>query len=122
LVEIGSHTVTHPILASVTDEISWGELTASRAQIEESIGRTVRYFCFPNGQPGDYRPSQLRQVRDAGYEGALAARPGMVGPRSDPYDLPRIGVSGRSDVLSFSKHLDGAEYYKSKLKQALGLA
>ncbi len=122
LVEIGSHTITHPILASIPDEVSRDELTSSRAQIEEGVGRAVRYFCFPNGQAGDYRPSQVRQVQDAGYEGAVAACPGMVKSGSDPYDLPRIGVSGRSDILTFSKHLAGVEHYQSKLKRALGVA
>jgi len=122
LVEIGSHSVTHPIFASVTDQESWHELTLSRAQIEEGMGRTVKAFCFPNGQRGDYRHSQVRQVRDAGYTGAVAAYPGMAGSGTDPYELPRIGVSGRLDALDFSKRLDGAEHYQMKLRRSLGLA
>lgn len=122
LVEIGSHSVTHPIFASVTDEESWQELTLSRAQIEKGIGRPVRFFCFPNGQPGDYRPSQVRQVRDAGYRGAVAAYSGMVGRGADPFQLPRIGVSGWSDPLSFCKQVDGAEHYQIKVQRSLGWA
>ena len=114
LVQIGSHTVTHPILATLTDEESWHELTVSRAQIEEALGRRVESFCFPNGKPGDYRVSQLRQVRDAGYAGAVAAEFGMVTNGSDPYELPRIGISGHSDDLSFAKSLDGVEYYQAR--------
>ena len=121
LVEIGSHTVTHPILASLTDEESWNELILSRSQIEAGLGRPVRSFCFPNGMPGDYRLSQVQQIVDAGYTSAVVARPGMVVHGANPYELPRIGVSGRSDELSFAKDLDGAEYYQAKLQSALGL-
>jgi peptidoglycan/xylan/chitin deacetylase (PgdA/CDA1 family) len=119
LVEIGSHTVTHPILSSITDEESWHELTFSRAQIAEAMGRPVVSFCFPNGKPEDYRLSQLQQVKDAGYAGAVVADLGMITRTTNRYELPRIGVSGYSDALSFSKDLDGAEYYQTKLLGSL---
>jgi peptidoglycan/xylan/chitin deacetylase (PgdA/CDA1 family) len=121
LVEIGSHTISHPILASIPDEESWRELTLSRAQIEENMGRPVRSFCFPNGKPGDYRPSQVQQIIDAGYTNAVVARRGMVAPGASFYELPRIGVSGLTDELHFSKDLDGVDYFQLKLQGALGL-
>ncbi len=119
LVEIGSHSVTHPIFSSITDDESWHELSDSRSQIEEGVGRPVRFFCFPNGKPGDYRPTQMQQVKDAGYAGAVVANFGMVANRANPYELPRIGVSGRSDALSFAKHLDGVEHYQARLRGLL---
>ena len=121
LVEIGSHTVTHPIFSSLTDEESWHELTASRAQIEEGIGTRVVSFCFPNGKPGDYRQNQVRQVKEAGYLTSLVSRPGMVHPGDDLYQLARLGVGGRSDFLAFSKELDGVEHYQEKLETSLHL-
>jgi len=120
LVEIGSHTVTHPVLASVSDREAWQELTVSRAQIEEGLGREVKSFCFPNGKPSDYRPSHLQQVRDAGYTSAVVTRFGMAFSGSDPYELPRMGVSATTDTLSFYKYLDGVEYYQDKLKRSVG--
>jgi peptidoglycan/xylan/chitin deacetylase (PgdA/CDA1 family) len=122
LVEIGSHTITHPILSSISDEESLQEMVASRIQIEQKLGRRIRFFCYPNGQHGDYRSSQIRQVQDAGYDAALAARPGMVSRKSALYELPRIGVSGNSDQVRFRKHLDGVEYYQLKIQRLLGLA
>jgi peptidoglycan/xylan/chitin deacetylase (PgdA/CDA1 family) len=122
LVEIGSHTVTHPILASITDEESWLEITGSRTQIEEGTGRKVESFCFPNGKPGDYRPSQVRMLKDAGYRCAVVTRFGMVSRNDDLCELPRIGVSGETDALLFAKQVDGAEYYQSRLRAAAGTA
>jgi peptidoglycan/xylan/chitin deacetylase (PgdA/CDA1 family) len=116
VVEVGSHTVSHPILSSLTDEESWHELTASRAQIEEGTGAKVVSFCFPNGTPEDYRQSQVHQVKAAGYRSALVTRPGMVDSGAGLYELPRIGVSGRFDSLVFSKHVDGVEYYQDRLR------
>lgn len=119
LVEIGSHTVTHPILATLTDEEAWWELMTSRSQIQEGIGRAVECFCFPNGKPEDYRPGQIRQVRQAGYTCAVVTNFGMTGSEADPYELPRIGIGGRSDFLSFAKYVDGVEQYQDKLSALL---
>jgi peptidoglycan/xylan/chitin deacetylase (PgdA/CDA1 family) len=115
LMEIGSHTVTHPILSSVTDEESLDELTRSRAQIEEGIGRKVRSFCFPNGMPGDFRPSQVRQVADAGYDCSVIAQFGMVSNSSDRYQLPRIGMARKSSPEQIAKYLDGFAYYQQRI-------
>jgi peptidoglycan/xylan/chitin deacetylase (PgdA/CDA1 family) len=114
LMEIGSHTVTHPILSSITDEESWDELTRSKAQIEEGIGRAVNCFCYPNGMSDDYRPSQVQQVQQAGYACSVIAEFGMVHSANDRYRLPRIGVARKSRTLEFSKYLDGFAYYQEK--------
>ena len=116
LMEIGSHTVTHPILSSVTDEESWKELTLSRAQVEEGIGRKVSSFCFPNGMPGDYRPSQVEQVEQAGYACSLISQFGMVAYASDRFRLPRIGAARKSKLPEFSKYVDGFAYYQQKVR------
>jgi peptidoglycan/xylan/chitin deacetylase (PgdA/CDA1 family) len=120
LMDIGSHTVTHPILSSITDEESWDELTRSRTQIEEGLGRTVSCFCYPNGMPGDYRPSQVQQVRQAGYACSVIAEFGMVSHASDRYRLPRIGVARKSNTPEFSKYLDGFAYYQEKFAAKRG--
>lgn len=116
LVEIGSHTVSHPILSSISDEESWSELTQSRIQIAEGIGRDIRCFCFPNGMPEDYRPAQVRQVAEAGYACSVVAQVGMVTPGSDRYRLPRIGVAKKASTAEFSAYVDGGRYYKEKLR------
>ena len=115
LMEIGSHTLTHPILSSISDEESWNELTRSKTQIEEGIGRRVNCFCYPNGMPGDYRPSQVQQVEQAGYACSVIAEFGMVHRSGDRYRLPRIGVARKSSILEFSKYLEGFAYYQKRL-------
>ena len=112
LVEIGSHTVTHPILSSITDEESWDELTRSQSQIEEGMGRRVSAFCFPNGMSGDVRPRQIRQVAEAGYYCSVLAHFGMVNSGSDRYQLPRIGMTRKSSTEQLAKYLDGFAYYQ----------
>jgi peptidoglycan/xylan/chitin deacetylase (PgdA/CDA1 family) len=115
LMEIGSHSATHPILSNLTDEESWEELSRSRAQIEEGMGRPVKCFCFPNGMPGDFRPSQVRQVQDAGYRCSVTAQFGMVKSGSDQYQLPRIGMTRKASAVEIGKFLDGFAYYQQRV-------
>ncbi|MCU1295973.1 MAG: polysaccharide deacetylase [Acidobacteriaceae bacterium] len=119
LVEIGSHTVTHPIMSSITDEESRHELIESKRQLEEGLGRKVRSFCFPNGQPRDFRSNQIKQVRDAGYDCSVLAHFGLVKSGSDPYQMPRVGMGSKSESIEFSKFLDGMAYYQHELKKLL---
>jgi peptidoglycan/xylan/chitin deacetylase (PgdA/CDA1 family) len=121
LVEIGSHTVSHPILSSINDDESRWQLIESRAQIEQKLGIKVKWFCFPNGKSMDYRPSQVQQVKDAGYDGAFVTRFDLVTRTTNVYELPRLGVGGKSDLLAFSKDVDGAAYYQLKIATSLGL-
>ena len=119
LVEIGSHTVTHPILSTLRDNESAYEIRASRAEMEEHLGRSVTLFGIPNGTYKDYRPSQVKQIRDAGYAGAAAALEGLVGAEVDPYQLPRIGIAGWTNNVRFGARVDGIEHYRNRLRKAL---
>jgi peptidoglycan/xylan/chitin deacetylase (PgdA/CDA1 family) len=119
LVEIGSHTATHPIMASLTDEESREELIRSKAQIEEGVEREVRSFCFPNGMPGDFRPSQVRQVEEAGYSCAVTAQFGMVAAGSDRYQLPRIGMTRKVSPPEIAKYIDGFAYFQQRMRPAV---
>jgi peptidoglycan/xylan/chitin deacetylase (PgdA/CDA1 family) len=119
LVEIGSHTATHPTLASITDQESWDELIRSKAQIEEGTGREVRSFCFPNGTPGDFRLSQIRQVAEAGYSCAVTAQFGMVARGGDRHQLPRIGMTRKVTQAEIAKYVDGFAYFRQRMRPAV---
>ncbi len=120
LIEVGSHTVTHPILSSITDEESWHELMQSRQQIQAAMGREVKSFCFPNGMPEDYRSSQVDQLAKAGYGCAVVADFGLVACDANLYRLQRIGMGQKSKAVEIAKYLDGVVYYQQRLQRALG--
>lgn len=91
--DIGSHSVTHPLFARLTQEQTTEELTRSKADLEDLLGRDLRLFAFPYGEPEvAYRPEQIEQAAAAGYELALTTNPGFVSPGCESIDWPRIGV------------------------------
>ena len=63
--EIGSHTVNHAILPQLTDAEAWSELTDSRKELEDLLGKPVPAFCFPKGR---FNSRTCTLARDAGYQ------------------------------------------------------
>ena len=90
--EIGSHTMTHARLSTLTDDPDrlQGELRQSRAVIERELGTECRFIAYPYGKPGDYDCTTLEQTRAAGYEAGFGIHRGEIDPgRSDRWLLPR---------------------------------
>lgn len=103
-IEIGSHTMNHPILSRISPERSKNEIKTSRTVLEQKLRSPVRTFCYPNGMPEDVNDSVIKQVLKAGYIGAVLAK----NLRSwNPYLLPRFGCS--NDRIDFMWKLYGGE-------------
>ena len=113
MVEIGSHTCTHPIMNELSDEDSWYEIEHSKSMISERLDLKVTSFCFPNGQLGEYRENQKEMLERAGYLCGIASHFGYVLDGSSDYALPRINYVG-GDLNLFAKYLDGVEYLQRK--------
>ncbi len=89
LVDIGSHTVTHPNLRVVDPEVADRELRESRRQLEKLLGRKVTLFAFPYGS---HSPGLVRMAHDAGYQRVF-----ITEPRNTCLD-PRERVIGRIHI------------------------
>lgn len=89
--EIGGHTVMHPILASMEESGAAAEIGDGRAQLAEWLGEAPEVFAYPNGSPGkDYTQRDVELVRKAGYRAAVSVKRGCAGPAADPFQLPRF--------------------------------
>ena len=90
-VEIGGHTHSHPILASLSSESSKQEIALGKRKLEEQIGSPIRYFAYPNGCPGiDYLSEHTSYVEELGFEAALSTHWGVSGLNTDRYQIPRF--------------------------------
>lgn len=89
-VEIGAHTVSHPILSRVDDSVARFEIEQGKHDLESITGAPVRYFAYPNGKPGvDFDARHIAMARGAGYEAAFSTAAGAASARHDPFQLPR---------------------------------
>jgi len=96
-IEIGSHTCTHPRLTSVSSEQCWDEITRSRAELEDKLGRPVVSFCYP---AGDLNAEVITMVEKARYKCAVVTPP-RNGIPLGRYTLRRIGVYHHNNPLLF---------------------
>lgn len=117
-VEIGSHTVTHPILTRVEGDRLSFELRQSRARLGEVLGREVDLFCYPNG---DCDPGVRAEVARAGYLSAVTTEPGLNETRSnggslDLFALKRVHTA--PDLAHFVQSTSGFEQVKDRLRRA----
>jgi peptidoglycan/xylan/chitin deacetylase (PgdA/CDA1 family) len=89
--EIGAHTVNHPILAMLDDEEARAEVVGGKRRLEEITGAPVTLFAYPNGKPArDYGPRDVEMVRKAGFAAALSTVSGVADSSSDLFQLPRF--------------------------------
>jgi len=92
LIEIGSHTVTHPDLSRLPGTQQKREILESRQILSDLTGRAIRYFAYPSGQ---YDRETIELVKNAGYAAAFATIPRNLG--DDPaFELERVGVYSSS--------------------------
>jgi len=95
--EIGGHTVTHPILTSIDREAAKNEIVNGKKMLEKLIDDEVSLFAYPNGKFGmDYTNEHAKMVLNAGFKCAVATDTGVANMDSDLYTLPRIGPWDKS--------------------------
>ncbi len=90
--QIGAHTVSHPIMAALDDAAAERELAQSKCELESLLGRPVKLFAYPNGKPGrDYRQRDVALVQRLGFKAAVSTAPGAACRANDRlFELPRF--------------------------------
>ncbi len=111
-IEVGSHTLTHPILTNISRDRLRKELNESRRRLEEVLRRNVDLFCYPNG---NYDPMVSIEVERAGYKCAVTSRPGLNKRDTNPLALRRIHTE--RDLGHFVQLTSGFELLKDRLRK-----
>lgn len=95
--EIGGHTINHPLLASLDEQQARAEIVGGKHRLEEITGAPVKLFAYPSGKPGrDYGSRDVQLVREAGFAAAFSTVVGIANASSDPLQLPRFGAWDRN--------------------------
>lgn len=102
-VEIGAHTVSHPVLPRLGPVEQRREVQQSRADLETMTGAPVRSFSYPHGT---HSPETRAIVAEAGFSRACCSEEDVVTRRSQPLALPRLWVDD-CDGATFERWLEG---------------
>jgi peptidoglycan/xylan/chitin deacetylase (PgdA/CDA1 family) len=92
LVEIGAHTVTHPVLSVLSLTSQRREILESKNRLQAILGRPVTSFAYPYGRHSDYSAKTLTIVQQAGFTTSCCSFSGLVKRSTDPHQLPRVQV------------------------------
>ncbi|MFT4049148.1 MAG: polysaccharide deacetylase family protein [Solirubrobacterales bacterium] len=103
--ELGSHTISHPDLTTVSAAQLTVEVADSKKKISEKFGVPIDFFCYPAGK---YNDTVIAAVKDAGYKGATTTLEGVATP-DKPFELKRIRIDGGDGVDGFASKMRSAE-------------
>ena len=92
LVEIGAHTVTHPVLSAIPVAQQQQEISESKTQLEQILNQPVESFAYPYGTRDDYTRDSVQIVKQTNFSCACSNFTGVVQPRTSLYELPRVVV------------------------------
>jgi peptidoglycan/xylan/chitin deacetylase (PgdA/CDA1 family) len=121
--ELGAHTLTHPVLSLLPEGEQLREIEGSRRLVEAGARVQVGSFAYPGG---DFSEATVAAVRAAGCRAAVTTRAGTNGPGSDPLRLARrpwaegacLGPGGRFSAALAGAELDGAFDHLRRVRRA----
>jgi peptidoglycan/xylan/chitin deacetylase (PgdA/CDA1 family) len=90
LVDIGSHTVSHPSLSRLASYEVREELTQSKKHLEDLLSRPVDMFAYPYGTFAHYSKRIAEHVAQSGYRLAVTACFNSMNRAGSDYFLRRI--------------------------------
>ena len=97
LVEIGSHTLSHPRLTDISIEEAKREILDSKIHIEDKLGEEITTFCYQDGRLSN----EIKlSVKNAGYSSGLAVTTSNIlndlnKVGDDVFELRRIQLPDR---------------------------
>jgi peptidoglycan/xylan/chitin deacetylase (PgdA/CDA1 family) len=90
-VEIGGHTVWHPILSRASRDTQRDEITQNLFALAEWTDRPIRAFAYPNGRPGkDYNADTMDTLRECGVDLAFTTGEQFATTTAPALELPRF--------------------------------
>jgi peptidoglycan/xylan/chitin deacetylase (PgdA/CDA1 family) len=109
--DIGSHSVSHPIFSSLSDEDLERELVDSQRRIFDELGEMPTGICYPNGMAKDIS-DKVEEKAQQFYKYGLVAYPTDISPNH----LMHLGRWGAADnMLRFKQVMCGFSHNDNHL-------
>ena len=92
-VELGGHTVNHPILARLTPEEQAREIAQGRESMVRELGTEPATFAYPFGRRWDFDRTTRDSVRSSGFKTAVTMHSGTNHRGADPTTYHRLALA-----------------------------
>lgn len=100
--EIGGHSVDHPVLAHLSADQQRAQIATCGRRLAEELGQPMRMFSYPVGLPGSFNASTKAALREAGVQLAFGYHGGYArgGQPFDRLDVPRATGGMEPQILA----------------------
>ncbi len=102
LVEIGAHTVHHPALSYLPEEMQVQEISDSKERLESLLSSPVQAFAYPHG---NYNALTKSLIQRSGFSMAFTTEENSFTRHTDQVEIPRIWIKDW-DKSRFSQELN----------------
>lgn len=103
-IEIGAHTLSHPILNKVNNDDLKEELLKPINIFKDKLDIDVTSLCYPNGKKEDINDNVKKILENSKYKCAVTTE---NAGKLEPYEISRIGIS--NNKVDFLWKLYGQE-------------
>lgn len=110
--EIGSHSWTHAYLSDLPDPELEYEISDSRRELEQMIGRPVSHFSCPGGR---WNQRVAGSVQQAGYRSMTISRVSANTAQTNPFELGRVAMMRGTPIARFRELSEGRGLLKIRL-------
>jgi peptidoglycan/xylan/chitin deacetylase (PgdA/CDA1 family) len=104
---IGAHTVSHPMLSQLSPDLAWTEISESKHNLEQAVGRNIWPLAYPFGDTSSVTSRELRMAEAAGFKCAFVNVGGGFGTQTPKFALPRVHVTAAMTLAEFEAHVSG---------------
>lgn len=104
LIEIGSHSYSHPILSNSNNlqtEINYG-----KEILENFLEKKIESFALPYGKNKTFTLEVLEAIKEAGFHYCCTQIPAPL-TFQDDFLVPRIGIRKEDQIKDFHNKLNG---------------
>ncbi|AIW12739.1 polysaccharide deacetylase family protein [Vibrio tubiashii] len=110
-IEIGGHTISHPHLNTLSPEKQEAEIKKNKEELENLLGKPLTSFAYPYGSLDS---DSKRITEKLGYQFAVATNSGPLATHQDLYQIRRIAIFPRTDVLGLWRKVRGHYLFRKK--------
>lgn len=93
---VGSHTLSHQVLAQLDLGVQEKELSESKSIIESKLGQAIETVVYPVGRYHCYTKDTCQLAKKVNYKFGFNNEPGRINKLSDNHDLNRFCIGSDS--------------------------
>lgn len=104
-VTLGAHTVSHPILSSLSLENLQEELSLCKKKIEFELDEECCSFAYPNGGKADFNETVIEEAKKVGFRIAFNLYERRNPETLEPFSIDRFCITRDISLLEFERLL-----------------